>query len=230
VANHLIEVEGLTRRYRLGGRTVTALEDISLVVDEGDYIALTGPSGSGKTTFMKILGCLDRPTTGQYRLDGINVADLTADQMADIRNRVFGFLFQLFLLLPQSTALENVEMPLAYAGVRGPERRQRAREALTRFGLKDREDHRPARLSGGEQQRVALARAVINRPRLLLADETTGALDAASAGEVMRLFSELNQSGVTIIVATHDVSVARQARRMFEFRHGRIEVEKMRVP
>ena len=179
---------------------------------------------------MKMLGCLDRPTTGQYRLDGINVEGLTADQMADVRNRVLGFLFQLFLLLPQSTAIENVEMPLAYAGVRGPERRQRAREALARFGLKDREDHRPARLSGGEQQRVALARAVINQPRLLLADEPTGALDEASAGEVMRLFSELNKSGVTIVVATHDMSVAGHARRVFQFKHGRLEVEKVRGP
>jgi putative ABC transport system ATP-binding protein len=230
VAGHLIEVEALTRRYLLGGRTVTALEDVSLIVDAGDYVAVTGPSGSGKTTFMKILGCLDRPTSGQYRLDGINVEGLTADQVADVRNRVLGFLFQLFLLLPQSTALENVEMPLTYAGVRGPERRQRAREALARFGLKDREDHRPARLSGGEQQRVALARAVINQPRLLLADEPTGALDEASAGEVMRLFSELNKSGVTIIVATHDMSVAGQARRVFQFKHGRLEIEKVRGP
>jgi putative ABC transport system ATP-binding protein len=230
VVGHLIEVEGLTRRYRLGGRTVTALEDVSLVVDAGDYVAVTGPSGSGKTTFMKILGCLDRPTSGQYRLDGINVEGLTADQMADVRNRVLGFLFQLFLLLPQSTAIENVEMPLAYAGVRGPERRQRARDALAWFGLKDREDHRPARLSGGEQQRVALARAVINQPRLLLADEPTGALDEASAGEVMRLFSELNKSGVTIVVATHDMSVAGHARRVFQFKHGRLEIEKVRGP
>ncbi len=168
---------------------------------------------------MKILGCLDRPSSGHYRLDGIDVAGLTADRMADIRNRVLGFLFQSFLLLPQSTALENVEMPLAYAGVRGPERRRRAREALARFGLADRENHRPSRLSGGEQQRVALARAVINRPSLLLADEPTGALDEASAGEVMRLFAELNQSGVTIVVATHDMSVAR-ARRFAQVRAG----------
>ena len=222
MAEHLIEAEGLTRRYRLGGRTVTALEDVSLCIKPGEYVAVTGPSGSGKTTLMKILGCLDRPSSGHYRLDGIDVAGLTGDRMADIRNRVLGFLFQSFLLLPQSTALENVEMPLAYAGVRRPERRRRARETLARFGLADRENHRPARLSGGEQQRVALARAVINRPSLLLADEPTGALDKASADEVMRLFAELNQSGVTIVLATHNISVAARARRILRFKCGRL--------
>ena len=143
MAEHVIEAEGLTRHYRLGGRTVSALEDVSLRIEPGDYVAVTGPTGSGKTTLMKILGCLDRPSTGRYRLNGIDVAGLTADRMADTRNRVLGFLFQSFVLLPQSTALENVEMPLAYAGVRGTERRQRAREALARVGLADREDHAP---------------------------------------------------------------------------------------
>jgi putative ABC transport system ATP-binding protein len=223
VAERVIETEGLTRQYRLGCRTVGALEDVSFLIQRGDYVAITGPSGSGKTTLMKILGCLDRPSSGRYCLEGIDIAGLTADRLAEIRNRVVGFLFQSFLLLPQSTALENVEMPLAYAGVRGPERRQRAREALSRFGLADREDHRPARLSGGEQQRVALARAVINGPSLLLADEPTGALDETSAGEVMRLFAELNRSGVTIVVATHDKSVAACARRELRFRHGCLE-------
>jgi putative ABC transport system ATP-binding protein len=225
MAEHVIEAEGLTRHYCLGGRTVTALEDVSLRIEPGDYVAVTGPTGSGKTTLMKILGCLDRPSTGRYRLNGIDVAGLTADRMADTRNRVLGFLFQSFVLLPQSTALENVEMPLAYAGVRGTERRQRAREALARVGLADREDHRPARLSGGEQQRVAIARAVVNQPRLLLADEPTGALDDASAGEVLRLFGELNRSGVTIVVVTHDMSVAAHARRVLGFRCGRLETE-----
>lgn len=222
---HVIEAEGLTRYYRAGDRIVTALKDVSLLIEAGDYVAMTGPTGSGKTTLMKILGCLDRPSAGRYRLDGIDVAGLTADRMADIRNHVIGFLFQSFVLLPQSTALENVEMPLAYAGVHGSERRRRAREALARFGLADREDHRPARLSGGEQQRVALARAVINRPSLLLADESTGALDDASAGEVMGLFAELNRSGVTIVVVTHDMSVAANARRVLPFRRGRLEAE-----
>jgi len=202
---------------------VTALEDVSLRIETGDYVAITGPSGSGKTTLMKILGCLDRPSAGHYRLDGIDVAGLTPDQMAGIRNRVLGFLFQSFVLLPQSTALENVEMPLAYAGVRAAERRRRAREALARFGLADREDHRPARLSGGEQQRVAIARAVVNQPRLLLADEPTGSLDAASANDVLRLFDELNRSGVTIVVVTHDKSVAKHARCVLAFRCGRLQ-------
>ena len=151
MSGHVVEARGLARYYGLGGRVVTALEDVSLRIETGDYVAITGPSGSGKTTLMKILGCLDRPSAGHYRLDGIDVAGLTPDQMAGIRNRVLGFLFQSFVLLPQSTALENVEMPLAYAGVRAAERRRRARKALARFGLADREDHRPARLSGGEQ-------------------------------------------------------------------------------
>jgi len=223
VSGHVVEARGLARYYGLGGRVVTALEDVSLRIETGDYVAITGPSGSGKTTLMKILGCLDRPSAGHYRLDGIDVAGLTPDQMAGIRNRVLGFLFQSFVLLPQSTALENVEMPLAYAGVRAAERRRRAREALARFGLADREDHRPARLSGGEQQRVAIARAVVNQPRLLLADEPTGSLDAASANEVLRLFDELNRSGVTIVVVTHDKSVAKHARCVLAFRCGRLQ-------
>ena len=225
MSGHVVEAHGLARYYGLGGRVVTALEDVSLRIETGDYVAITGPSGSGKTTLMKILGCLDRPSAGHYRLDGIDVAGLTPDQMAGIRNRVLGFLFQSFVLLPQSTALENVEMPLAYAGVRAAERRRRAREALARFGLADREDHRPARLSGGEQQRVAIARAVVNQPRLLLADEPTGSLDAASANEVLRLFDELNRSGVTIVVVTHDRSVAKHARCILAFRCGRLETK-----
>lgn len=225
MAELVIETEGLSRRYRLGDRLVTALEDVSLSIDRGDYVAIVGPSGSGKTTLMKILGCLDRPSAGRYRLDGRDVAGLTADRMADIRNRVFGFLFQSFLPLPQSTASENVEMPLAYAGIPGVERRRRAREALARVGLAEREDHRPSGLSGGEQQRVALARAVVNRPRILLADEPTGALDETSAGEVMCLFADLNRSGTTIVLVTHDMSVAAHARRVLRFRHGRLDAD-----
>ena len=225
MAEHVIEAEGLTRHYHLGGRTVTALEDVALRITRGDYVAVTGPSGSGKTTLMKILGCLDCPSAGQYRLNGIDVAGLTSNRLADIRNRFLGFLFQSFVLLPQSTALENVEMPLAYAGVRGAERRRRAREALARVGLADREDHRPARLSGGEQQRVAIARAVVNQPSLLLADEPTGALDDDSASEVLRQFREFNRSGVTIVVVTHDMSVAGHARRVLRFQYGRLVAE-----
>jgi putative ABC transport system ATP-binding protein len=225
MARYVIEAEELTRHYQLGARTVTALDAVSVLIKPGDYVAVTGPSGSGKTTLMKLLGCLDRPSSGRYRLDGIDVAGLSANRLAEIRNRVIGFLFQSFLLLPQSTALENVEMPLAYAGVPRAERRRRALEALARVGLADREDHRPARLSGGEQQRVALARAVINRPSLLLADEPTGALDGASAAEVLRLFDELNRAGVTIVLVTHDMSVAARARRVLRFKLGRLELE-----
>lgn len=229
MAERLIETQGLTRHYRLGGRMVTALADVSIAIESGDYVAITGPSGSGKTTLMKILGCLDSPSAGRYRLDDHEVSGLSPDQLASTRNRILGFLFQSFVLLPQSTALENVEMPLAYAGVPRAERRRRAREALARVGLAEREDHRPARLSGGEQQRVALARAVINRPKLLLADEPTGALDRASADEVMRLFAELHHAGVTIVLVTHDMAVAAHAHRVLRFRHGRLEVEDRRV-
>ena len=222
---YLIEGDQLSKHYRLGSRTVIALDDVSLVVDHGDYVAVTGASGSGKTTLMKILGCLERPSSGRYRLSGIDVAGLNGDRVAEVRNRIIGFLFQSFLLLPQSTALENVEMPLAYAGVPWTERQRQARAALASVGLADREDHRPGRLSGGEQQRVALARAVVNRPKLLLADEPTGALDGSSAGEVMRLFAELNRSGVTIVLVTHDMSVASHARRVLRFKLGRFETE-----
>ncbi|WP_233443174.1 ABC transporter ATP-binding protein [Bradyrhizobium brasilense] len=224
---YLIEGNGLSKHYRLGGRTVTALDDVSLVVAPGDYVAITGASGSGKTTLMKILGCLERPSIGQYRLNGIDVAGLTSDRMAEVRNHTIGFLFQSFLLLPQASAVENVEMPLAYAGVSRSERQTRARAALASVGLADREDHRPGRLSGGEQQRVALARAVVNCPELLLADEPTGALDGASADAVMRLFAELNHSGVTIVLVTHDMSIAAHARRVFRFKLGRLETEEM---
>jgi putative ABC transport system ATP-binding protein len=225
MARHLIEAENLGRHYRLGSRAVTALENVSLFVEQGEFVAITGPSGSGKTSLMKILGCLDTPSTGRYRLDEHDVTGLTPNQLAATRNRIIGFLFQSFLLLPQSTALENVELPLAYAGVPRRERRRRARDALARVGLSEREDHRPARLSGGEQQRVALARAVVNHPKLLLADEPTGALDDGSADEVMRLFAELNRSGVTIMLVTHDAAVAAHARRILRFRHGRLEGE-----
>jgi putative ABC transport system ATP-binding protein len=229
MADCLIAAEGLSRHYRLGGRTVTALADVSIAIETGEYVAITGPSGSGKTTLMKILGCLDSPSAGHYRLDGIEVSGLSPDQLAATRNRVLGFLFQSFLLLPQSTALENVELPLAYAGVPRAERRRRAREALARVGLADREDHRPARQAGGEQQRVALARAVINYPKLLLADEPTGALDRASAEAVLRLFAELNCAGVTIVLVTHDMAVAAHAERVLRFQHGRLVAEDRRA-
>jgi putative ABC transport system ATP-binding protein len=221
----LIETEGLSKHYRLGDRTVTALDEVSLLVEEGDYVAVTGPSGSGKTTLMKILGCLERPSSGRYRLGGVDVGGLSGDRMAEVRSRMIGFLFQSFLLLPQSTALENVELPLTYASVSRADRHHRAREALAKVGLADREDHRPGRLSGGEQQRVALARAIVNRPKILLADEPTGALDSSSARDVVDLFTQLNRSGVTIVLVTHDLSVAAQARRVLRFRLGRLEMQ-----
>jgi putative ABC transport system ATP-binding protein len=228
LANFVIEAERLSRHYSLGGRIVTAIDNVSMLIEEGDYVAATGPSGSGKTTLMKILGCLESPSSGRYRLNGIDVAHVTSDGLAKIRNRFIGFLFQSFYLLDHSTALENVEMPLAYAGVPRAKRRRRAQAALEQMGLGDRMDHRPGRLSGGEQQRVALARAVVNNPKLLLADEPTGALDGHSAGIVMRLFTELNRTGVTIVLVTHDTAVAAQARRVLRFRQGRIHTDEAR--
>jgi putative ABC transport system ATP-binding protein len=223
VPGPLIEVEHLTKRFQVGNRSVTALEGISLNVMTGDFVAVAGPSGSGKTTLLKIIGCLVRPTSGTFCIAGVEPGDLNDTQLPTIRNRVIGFLFQSFLLLPQSTALENVAMPLAYAGVDTAERHRRAHEMLQRVGLARREKHRPAQLSGGEQQRVALARALINNPRVLLADEPTAALDGTSAAEVLHLFQEFNRFGVTILVATHDAAVIAQARRMVQLSDGRLE-------
>jgi putative ABC transport system ATP-binding protein len=225
LSGSVIEAEELTKCYRLGGRTITALDNFSLIVEPGEYIAVMGPSGSGKTTLLKILGCLDRPDEGRYRLADSHVMGLPPNRLADIRNRLLGFVFQSSLLLPQSTAMENVEMPLAYAGIARAERRRRAREMLMRLGLEDRVHHRPGRLSGGEQQRVAIARAIVNRPAVLLADEPTGSLDEQSGEAIAAIFGELNRAGMTVIVATHDAAMAAQARRIVRLRAGRRQAE-----
>jgi putative ABC transport system ATP-binding protein len=222
-AGPVIEVERLSKTYRLGSVGVEALRDVSLTIDRGEFLAVMGPSGSGKSTLMNILGCLDRPTAGAYRLDGIEVGGLDRDALAAIRSRRIGFVFQGFNLLPRMTALENVELPMIYDSLPAAARAQRAREALASVGILDRETHLPAQMSGGQQQRAAIARAIVNSPSLLLADEPTGNLDTATSAEIMAVFRGLNADrGITVVVVTHDPEVARSARRVVRFRDGRI--------
>lgn len=218
----IIRLEHIAKNYGLGDLEVHALSDINLIVEPGDYCAIMGPSGSGKSTAMNVIGCLDRPSSGQYYLDGVDVAHLSDTELATIRNRKIGFVFQQFHLLPQLTALENVMLPMVYAGVPYADRRTRAAEALTRVGLANRLNNRPNQLSGGQQQRVAIARAIVNQPVLLLADEPTGALDSQTTQEVLDIFAELNHSGMTVVMVTHEPEVARQTRRIVWFRDGHI--------
>jgi len=226
----LIETRDLARIYDLDGGRVVALDRVSLDVDEGDLVAVMGPSGSGKSTFMNLIGCLDRPTHGSYRLAGTAVESLDANGLAALRNREIGFVFQQFNLLPRTDALGNVELPMIYAGIERKARRERALGALARVGLADRAHHRPTQLSGGQQQRVAIARALVNRPSLLLADEPTGALDSRTAIEILALFQELNREGVTIVLVTHDADVARHARRVVRFKDGRVLSDERQPP
>ena len=217
----LIETRNLTKVYELGEGTVRALDGVSLSVDHGEFVAIMGPSGSGKSTFMNLIGCLDVPTGGQYLLDGMDVGDRDRDELAEIRNKKIGFVFQGFNLLPRTTALEHEELPMLYDGCAPGERRQRAREALRTMGLEGREHHHPKQLSGGQQQRVAIARALVNRAPLILADEPTGNLDTRSSVEIMELIVRLNrESGITVILVTHEADIADFSRRIIRFRDG----------
>jgi putative ABC transport system ATP-binding protein len=218
----LLKTEDLTKDYRVGNETVHALRAVSIDIKHGDFVAVTGPSGSGKSTFMNILGCLDSPTSGRYSLDGREVSRLSADELAAVRNRKIGFVFQSFNLLPRTSAIENVELPLRYRGIQRSQRQARAREVLAAVGLEDRLHHHPAQLSGGQQQRVAIARALANHPAIVLADEPTGALDTQTSVEIMRLLQRLNSNGITIVLVTHEVDIAKFARRTLRFRDGRL--------
>jgi putative ABC transport system ATP-binding protein len=221
--SELIRVKELCKTYRMGDVEVPALRGVTLGIGRGEFVAVMGSSGSGKSTFMNILGCLDRPTSGKYFLDGDEVGALTPDQWADIRNRRIGFVFQGFNLLARTTALENVELPMMYNGCSGKQRRQRAQEVLGLVGLDERLDHMPNQLSGGQQQRVAIARALVNRPSLSLADEPTGNLDSATSAEIMKLFQRLNRDeGITIVLVTHEIDIAEYAQRQIHFRDGSV--------
>ncbi|MGE0566649.1 MAG: ABC transporter ATP-binding protein [Bacteroidia bacterium] len=219
----IIKINHIQKVYKIGTETIYALRDVSLTVNKNEYVALMGPSGSGKSTLMNMLGCLDTPTAGEYWLNGESVAEMTDDQLADIRNRQIGFVFQTFNLLPRATTLENVALPLVYAGMSKLEREERAKEVLTQVGLADRMKHKPNELSGGQRQRVAIARALVNNPAIILADEPTGNLDTRTSVEIMGLLEEIHNNGNTIILVTHEEDIAQHAHRIVRLRDGLIE-------
>ena len=219
----VIDIDGVVKLYQMGTETIHALRGISLKIHRNEYLAIMGPSGSGKSTLMNMLGCLDTPTSGRYEFNGKNVAAMADDELADIRNREIGFVFQTFNLLPRSDALRNVELPLIYAGIPVAQRRERAQLVLKEVGLENRIHHKPNELSGGQRQRVAIARALVNKPSIILADEPTGNLDSQTGVEIMALFEELYKLGNTIIVVTHEEDIARHARRVVRLRDGLIE-------
>jgi len=219
----IIQIKNLMKTYKIGGETVHALNNVSLEIKKGEFLAIIGPSGSGKSTLMNMLGCLDRPDSGEYLLEGKDIGKMNDNQLASIRNQKIGFIFQNFNLLTKLTALENVELPLLYAGVSAKIRRETAMESLKKVGLADRAAHLPTQLSGGQQQRVAIARALAANPSILLADEPTGALDSRTSKEIMEIMQELNEIGNTIILITHDLTIAKQARRMVSIQDGQLQ-------
>jgi putative ABC transport system ATP-binding protein len=225
--NLVIQIEGVTKEYKMGEEIVRALRGVDLSIYRNEYVAIMGPSGSGKTTMMNLLGCLDTPTSGKYEFNGKNVATMEDDELAEIRNKEIGFVFQNFNLLPRSTALQNVELPLVYAGISGEARREKALAALQSVGLGDRAHHKPNELSGGQRQRVAIARALVNNPSIILADEPTGNLDTKTSIEIMNIFETLYEQGNTIIVVTHEEEIARHARRIVRLRDGLIESDRL---
>ncbi len=218
----ILQLRDITRDFKLGAQTVHVLKGINLDIEKNQYLALMGPSGSGKSTLMNLLGCLDTPTLGSYKLNGTDVSSLNDNQLAEIRNKEIGFVFQTFNLLPRSTALENVALPLVYAGMGKQERLERASEVLAQVGLSDRMDHRPNQLSGGQRQRVAIARALVNRPALILADEPTGNLDSKTSLEIMKLFDDIQAAGNTVIIVTHEEDIAQYAKRIIRLVDGNI--------
>mgnify|MGYP000929537676 CR=1 FL=1 len=226
----LIEARALVKTYRMGAQVVQALDGVSLDIDEGEFAAIMGASGSGKSTLMNIIGCLDRPSSGTLRLAGEDVHRMDGDALASLRNRRIGFVFQQFNLLARTSALDNVALPMVYAGVKPAERRARALAALQRVGLGERASHTPAELSGGQQQRVAIARALVNGPQLILADEPTGALDTHTSEDIMRLLAGLNAQGMTIVMVTHETDIALWARRRIVFRDGRVVEDRLQTP
>jgi putative ABC transport system ATP-binding protein len=230
MAKPLIEVEHLAKVYRMGDVEVHALRDVSLTITEGESVAIMGPSGSGKSTLMNVLGCLDRPTSGTYRLVGQEVSKLDRNALARLRNRTLGFVFQSFNLLSRTSALENVELPLLYGGLSGRERHRRAKEALEKVGLGARTHHHPNQMSGGQQQRVAIARALVTRPHLMVADEPTGNLDSRTSVEIMALFQELGRSGITLLLVTHEPDIARYASRVVVMRDGLVQSDHTQEP
>lgn len=218
-----MQISNLKKAYKLGGEIVHALNDVSIEIQKGEFLAIIGPSGSGKSTLMNMIGCLDKPQSGKYLLDGKNIFQMDDNELATIRNQKIGFIFQNFNLLMKLTAIENVELPLLYAGVPAKERKAKALEALEKVGLKDRAGHLPNQLSGGQQQRVAIARALAGNPAILLADEPTGALDSKTSKEIMQIMKQLNELGHTIILITHDLDIAKQAKRMVSIQDGQLQ-------
>ncbi len=223
-----LEMNGITKTYTLGIEQIHALQDVSLSIEANEYVAIMGPSGSGKSTMMNVLGCLDTPSSGEYRLEGEDVSRMNDDQLAEIRNRKIGFVFQTFNLIPRANVYHNVELPLVYGGVRPSERSKMADEAIEKVGLADRKKHKPNELSGGQRQRVAIARALVNRPAIILADEPTGNLDSATGEEIMAIFDDLHEAGNTIILVTHERDIAEHAHRIIRLKDGRVASDKVK--